>query len=370
TREDLRRAYPYDMFALPLHDIVRLHSTSGTTGKPVVVGYSKNDLKHWTECTARVLAAADITEHDVVQICFEYSLFTGGLGFHQGAERIGASVIPASGGNVERQVLIARDYKTTAILATPSYAMSIASALGELGINPNSLFLRAGLFGAEPWSENLRAEIERSLFLRALDNYGLTEVMGPGVAYECDRRDGLHINEDHFIAEVVDPHSGEPLGEGAEGELVLTTITKEGFPLIRYRTGDVTRLIGGPCGCGRSFSRIARIGGRTDDLLFVSGVKLFPSQIEQILLEAEEAAPHYRIVLDRERGVDVMEVEVEISESIGAIDELKNLERLRDTIRSRIEAEVGIRPRVTLVEPKTIARITRGKARRVEDRRT
>ncbi|MFO7803390.1 MAG: AMP-binding protein, partial [Desulfovermiculus sp.] len=270
---------------------MRLHSTSGTTGKPVVVGSSKNDLKHWTECTARVLAAADITERDVVQICFDYSLFTGGLGFHQGAEKIGASVIPASSGNVERQVTIARDYKTTAILSTPSYAMNIASAVRELEINPNSLFLRVGLFGAEPWSENLRAEIEKNLFLRALDNYGLTEVMGPGVSYECDRRSGLHINEDHFIAEVVDPQTGEPLGENTEGELVLTTITKEGFPLIRYRTGDVTRLEGGPCACGRSFVRMARIGGRTDDLIFVSGIKVFPSQIEQILLEAEEAAP-------------------------------------------------------------------------------
>jgi phenylacetate-CoA ligase len=370
TRDDLVRAYPYDMFALPLHDIVRIHSTSGTTGNPVVVGYSTNDLKHWTECTARVLAAAGITGHDVVQIAFDYSLFTGGFGFHQGAERIGASVIPASTGNVERQVVIARDYKTTSLLATPSYAMNIASEIRGLGIHPDSLFLRVGLFGAEPWSENLRAEIEKSLHLAAFDNYGLTEIMGPGVAYECDHRQGLHINEDHFIAEVVNPATGEPAGENTEGELVITTITKEGFPLVRYRTGDITSLSSEQCSCGRRFMRMGRIGGRTDDLIFFQSAKFFPSQIEQILLEAEEAAPHYRIVLEREGGVDLMEIEIEISESIGAIDELKNLERLRDTIRSRVETHIGVKPRVTLVEPKTLARVTEGKTRRVEDRRT
>jgi phenylacetate-CoA ligase len=319
---------------------------------------------------ARLLAASGISDHDVVQIAFDYSLFTGGLGFHQGAEMIGASVIPSSTGPVDRQILIMRDYKTTALFCTPSYAMCIGSCLRDMGINPNELSLRVGLFGAEPWSENLRAEIEKNLFVDAYDNYGLTEVMGPGVSWECEERDGLHINEDHFIAEVIDPDTLQVLPPGRDGELVLSTITKEGFPLIRYRTGDIVRLIDEPCACGRSFTRMSRVEGRTDDLIFISGKKVFPSQIEQILLEVEETAPHYRILLDREHGLDTIEVEVEISEKIGPIDELKNLEKMRDSIRRRIETGTGITPRVTLVEPKTLMHATGGKARRVVDRRT
>ena len=368
TRNELSEAYPYGMFALPLRDIVRIHSTSGTTATPVVVGYSTNDLKHWSECTARVLAAAGISQHDVVQIAFTYSLFTGGLGFHQGAELIGASVIPSSAESVERQIAIMRDYKTTALLCTPSYALRLATALGDLGVHPEELTLRVGLFGAEPWSENLRSQIEGKLHIDAYDNYGLTEVMGPGVAFECEHRDGLHLNEDHLIAEIVDSATLDPVQPGERGELVFTTITKEGFPLIRYRTGDIAALIPEPCRCGRTLTRISRIEGRTDDLVFYKGIKVFPSQIEQILLEVEGTAPHYLIVLAREGGDDVLEIRVELSEAVTEIDELKNLEHLRDRIAQRVAHDTGISAKITLAEPRSL-RTVGSKAKRVVDTR-
>ena len=292
TKEDLRKSYPYDMFAVPLRDILRIHSTSGTTGKPIIVGYTKNDLRHWTSCTARLLAAAGVDEHDVVQIAFPFNLFTGGFGFHQGAEQIGASVIPSSTSPPEKQIMIMRDFKTTVLLCAPSYAVNIASTLGEFQVHAESLNLKVGLFGAEPWGENLRSQLEEGLHIDALDNYGLTEVIGPGVAGECQYKNGLHINEDHFVVEVIDPKTLEPLPLGQEGELVFTTITKEGFPLIRYRTGDISALIEEPCACGRSTRRMRRVSGRTDDLIFIKGQKVFPSQIEEILLEAEGTAPH------------------------------------------------------------------------------
>jgi phenylacetate-CoA ligase len=369
TREDLRRSYPYDMFAVPLRDIVRIHSTSGTTGKPIIVGYTKNDLRHWSDCTARLLAAADVTEHDVVQIAFAFDLFTGGFGFHQGAEKIGASVIPASTSPVEKQIMIMRDFKTTVLICAPGCAVSIASALEEQKLHAETLNLRLGLFGSEPWSENLRTQLEGRLRIVCMDNYGLTEVMGPGVAGECSERSGLHINEDHFIVEVIDPKTLEVLPPGEEGELVFTTITKEGFPLIRYRTGDISGLLEGPCACGRTLRRMRRVTGRNDDLIFIQGQKVFPSQIEEILLEAEGTAPHYRIVLDRHDGEDSMEVQVEISEQMPGIDELKNLERLRDTVARRIHVSLGVEAKVTLVEPRSLLRQTHGKQRRVEDRR-
>jgi phenylacetate-CoA ligase len=305
-----------------------------------------------------------------VQIAFPFNLFTGGFGFHQGAEQIGASVIPSSTSAPEKQILIMRDFKTTVLICAPSYAVNIASTLAELQIHAESLNLKVGLFGAEPWGESLRSQLEEGLHIAALDNYGLTEVIGPGVAGECEHKDGLHINEDHFIVEVVDPKTMAPLPMGREGELVFTTITKEGFPLVRYRTGDISALIEEPCACGRTTRRMKRVTGRTDDLIFIRGQKVFPSQIEEILLEAEGTAPHYRILLDRQEGTDTMEVQVEISENYPAFDELKNLERLRDTITRKIEVVLGVDAKITLVEPRSLMRDSGAKARRVIDKRT
>jgi phenylacetate-CoA ligase len=371
TREHLLSAYPYDMFAVPLRDVVRLHSTSGTAGKPVVVGYTKNDLQHWAECTARLLAAAGITEQDVVQIAYHYDLFTGGFGFHQGAERIGASVIPASSTAPDKQILIMKDYKTTALLSTPSFAVRLAQELEAQHLHPEKLFLKKGLFGAEPWSENLRREIEGRLHITAYDNYGLTEIMGPGVAGECEAKCGLHVNEDHFIVEIVDPALGTPLPPGEQGELVFTTITKEGFPLIRYRSGDMAAFICEPCSCGRTFCRISRVSGRTDDLIFFGGTKLFPADIEKVLLAVEGTAPHFAIELSSDAaGNEIMEVKVEISEKVLAIDKLKNLERVRDQITRRIEQDLSVAAKVLLVEPKSLQSAANGvKMRRVTDNR-
>ncbi len=366
TREDLRSSYPYDMFAVPLRDVVRLHSTSGTTGRPIVVGYTKNDLAHWTDCMARHLAAAGISEHDVIQIAFGFSLFTGGFGLYQGAEAIGASVIPSSKEPLEKQLTVMRDYKTTALTCTPSYALSLAAQRELMGIHPEQLKLRVGIFGAEPWSERLRAQLEEGFHIRAYDIYGLTEVIGPGVAAECDRRQGLHINEDHFLVEVVDPATGEVLPEGAEGELVFTTLTKEAFPLVRYRSGDIASLLPGSCPCGRTLARMSRLRGRTDDMIFFQGVKFFPSQIEEILLEEGGLAPYYRIVLDREGGEDTVEIQVEVA---AAQDRPASLQELQERIARRVEGRIEVRPRIRLLEPRTLTRADGGKVRRVEDRR-
>jgi len=369
TKEDLRRSYPYDMFAVPLRDIVRIHSTSGTTGLPIVVGYTKNDLRHWTECTARLLTSAGVTDHDAVQIAFPLNLFTGGFGFYQGAEQIGASVIPSSTETAVRQIRIMKDYKSTVLVCAPSFAATVAAALEEQGLHAETLNLRVGLFGSEPWSEALRTQLEGALRLTALDNYGLTEVIGPGVAGECPEKQGLHINEDHFIVEVIDPTTLEPVPAGQEGELVFTTLTKEGFPVIRYRTGDLSGLLEGPCACGRTLRRMQRVARRLDDLIFVQGHKILPSQIEEILLEAEGTAPHYRIVLDRTAGQDTIEVQVEVLEEFLAIDELKSLERLRDRIAGRLEAVLGITARVALVESRSLRQGTGEKLQRIVDRR-
>lgn len=368
TKEDLQSSYPYDMFAVPLRDIVRIHSKSGMTGKPIVVGYTRNDLRNWTECVARLLAAAGITEHDVVQIAFDYSLLAGGFGFHQGAEQIGASVIPMSlTTSVERQITIMKDFKTTALVSTPGYALSIATALEELQVHPERLNLRRGLFGGERWSEPLRRQIEERLRITSTDTYGLTEIMGPGVAGECEARCGLHINEDHFIVEVIDPKTLEPVGPGAEGELVFTTITKEGFPLIRYRTGDVTLVNAEPCACGRTFARMARVTGRTDDLIRFRGLGFFPSQVEEILAGVEGASPHYQIILDRHGGVDTLEVKVEVSENAPALDEVRKLETLRLELARRIKAALDVEAKVTFVEPRSMRGVA-GKDRVVDKR--
>lgn len=369
TKEDLRKSYPYGMFAFPLRDIVRIQSTSGTMGSPIVVGYTKNDIRMWAECVARVLSAGGMTEHDVIQVAFTYGLFTGGLGFHYGAEKIGASVIPASTGALEKQALIMRDFKPTALACTPGYAIAIAAALAEKGIDPGKLSLKAGFFGAEPWSEGLRGQIENSLRITTFDNYGLTEILGPGVSFECEARAGLHVNEDHFIVEAIDPRTLLPVPAGVEGELVFTTITKEGFPLIRYRTGDLGVLSPEPCACGRTLKRMSRVRGRIDDLIIMGASKVFPSQIEQIILSVSGLQPHYEIVVDREAGIDTLEVRVEISESMPALDEMKSLEKLQRRVAEEIDSLIGVKARVTLVEPRTIARQIEGKTRRVVDKR-
>lgn len=367
TKNDLRENYPYGLFAVPLREVVRIHASSGTTGMSTVVGYTKNDIKTWSNLVARVLTAGGVTKDDVVQIAFGYGLFTGGFGLHYGAERIGASVIPISSGNTKRQIKIMQDFKTTALVCTPSYALLIADTLYEMGININSLSLKYGLFGAEPWSEGMRKEIQEKLKIIATDNYGLSEVMGPGVAGECLKRDGLHISEDHFIVEVVDPNTLEPLPPGETGELVITTLTKEAFPMVRFRTRDITRLITEPCSCGRTLMRMSRVMGRTDDMIIVRGVNVFPSQIESILFEIEGTEPHYQIIVDRKGHLDEMTVLVEVSEQI-FFDEMKRQTELVELIKKRLATELGLAVEIKLVEKKTLERFE-GKARRVIDNR-
>jgi len=368
VKEDLRQNYPYGLFAVPLRDVVRVHSSSGTTGVATVVGYTRNDIRHWADLVARVLTAAGVTKDDVVQIAFGYGLFTGGFGLHYGAERVGASVIPISSGNTRRQIQIMQDFRTTALVCTPSYALIIADTLMELGINPSALSLKRGLFGAEPWSEAMRREIVEKLGITATDNYGLSEIMGPGVAGECLECNGLHISEDHFLAEVINPETLEPVAPGEVGELVLTTLTKEAFPMIRYRTRDLTRLLPEPCPCGRTFRRMQRVLGRTDDMLIIKGVNVFPLQIEKVLFEIEGTEPHYQIVVEREGHSDKATVLVEVVESI-FFDEMRRQRELMERIRSRLASELGIGVEVKLVEAKTLER-SEGKSRRVIDKRT
>jgi phenylacetate-CoA ligase len=367
TKNDLRDNYPYGLFAVPLREVVRVHASSGTTGMSTVVGYTKNDIKTWSNLVARVLVAGGITADDVIQISFNYGLFTGAFGLHYGAERVGASVIPMSSGNTKRQIKIMQDFKTTALVSTPSYAMLMADTMAEMGINRNSLSLRYGLFGAEPWSEGMRREIQDKLKIIATDNYGLSEVMGPGVAGECLERKGLHIAEDHFLVELIDPDTLEPVKPGEVGELVITTLTKEAFPMIRYRTRDLTRIIGEKCPCGRTMRRMNRVMGRTDDMLIIRGVNVFPSQIESVLCEMEACEPHYQIVIDRKGALDDATVLVEASENI-FFDEMKKQAALIETIKKRLASELGISVDVKLVEKKSLERFE-GKAKRVIDNR-
>lgn len=367
TKDDLRNNYPYGLFAVPLREVVRIHASSGTTGMSTVVGYTKNDLKTWANLVARVLTAGGITKDDVIQIAFGYGLFTGGFGLHYGAEKIGASVIPISSGNTSRQIKIMQDFKTTALVCTPSYALLIAETMKEMGINVNSLALKHGLFGAEPWSEAMRNEIQEKLKITATDNYGLSEVMGPGVAGECLERNGLHINEDHFLVELIDPQTLEPVAPGEVGELVITTLTKEAFPVIRYRTRDLTRLIPEACPCGRKFRKMSRIMGRTDDMLIIKGVNVFPQQIEAVLLDIEGTEPHYQIIVDRKGALDTVAVHVEVSEAI-FFDEMRKQNELVELIKRRLASELGIGVDVKLVEKKALVR-SEGKAKRVLDLR-
>lgn len=367
TKDDLRAAYPFKMFAVPLRSIVRVHASSGTTGQITVVGYTARDIETWTELMARTMVAAGATADDIVQNAYGYGLFTGGLGFHYGAERIGATVIPISGGNTKRQVMIMRDFGTTVLTCTPSYSLYLAETALEEGIDPARLNLRVGIFGAEPWSETMRSEIESRLNLDARDIYGLSEVMGPGVAVECEAKHGLHIFEDHFLVEIIDPETGDVLPPGSRGELVITTLTKEGIPVIRYRTKDLTRLMYEPCSCGRHFVRMEKVTGRSDDMLIIRGVNVFPSQIEEILMQIEETGPHYVIIVDRVEHLDTLEIQVEVNEKIFS-DELKRLKEIEDRIEREIQSQLGVSCKVTLVEPRTIAR-SEGKAKRVIDRR-
>jgi phenylacetate-CoA ligase len=367
TKEDLRVNYPYGMFAVPLREVVRIHSSSGTTGKPTVVGYTKNDVRMWSSLVARFLTAAGVTHDDVVQIAFGYGLFTGAFGLHYGAEAIGASVIPMGGGNTEKQLMIMQDYRTTALVCTPSYALTLADRMERMGIDPKSLSLKIGLFGGEPWSESLRREIEGRLFISATDNYGLSEVIGPGVAGECEHKAGMHLFEDAFIPEIIDPDTGEVLPPGSVGELVLTSLTKEAFPMIRYRTRDITSLDYAPCACGRTSVRMRKTMGRSDDMLIIRGVNVYPSQIEEVLVAMEGCEPHYQLVVERKGPMDVLEVEIEVTESI-FFDEMKRQRAFLEAVEKRIESVLGVGVTVKLVEPKSIPRYE-GKATRVIDRR-
>ncbi|QCQ21502.1 phenylacetate--CoA ligase family protein [Desulfoglaeba alkanexedens] len=368
TKQDLRDNYPFGLFAVPMDNVVRIHASSGTTGKPTVVGYTARDIQTWAELMARCLAAAGANRGDIIHNAYGYGLFTGGLGVHYGAERLGASVIPISGGNTKRQIMIMKDFGATILTCTPSYALHLAEVAEEMGVDFRELKFKSGIFGAEPWSEEMRSEIERKLHLAALDIYGLSEVIGPGVAVECiEAKSGLHIFEDHFIAEIIHPETGEVLPHGEMGELVFTSITKEAFPVIRYRTRDVTSINPEPCVCGRTHVRMRRVSGRTDDMLIIRGVNVFPSQIESVLMEIEGVEPHYQLVVDREGTLDMLTVMVEVGEQAFS-DEIKKLQVLEKTIAKNIKEYLGISAKVKLVEPKTIAR-SEGKAKRVIDNR-
>lgn len=367
TKSDLRDGYPFGMFTVPMSEIVRVHASSGTTGKPTVVGYTRNDLQMWAEVVTRSLGMAGVHKNDIVQVAYGYGLFTGGLGLHYGTENLGATVIPISGGNTDKQILLMQDFGTTVIACTPSYSLFLAETMKEMKITPESLKLRVGIFGAEPWSENMRKEIEAKLKIKAIDIYGLSEVIGPGVSCECEYQCGMHIMEDHFIPEIIDPLTLEPVQPGEKGELVFSTVTKEGMPVLRYRTRDLTRLIYDKCECGRTLVRMEKCMGRSDDMLIIRGVNVFPSQIESVLLELSETEPHYLLIIEREETLDVVNLLVEVQEQFFS-DEIKQLESLRKKITEKIQSSLGISVRVKLVEPKTIDR-TAGKAKRVIDKR-
>ncbi len=365
VKTDLRDTYPFGLFASPMEEVVRLHASSGTTGKPIVVAYTQSDLETWTEVMMRTFAACGLHRGDVVQNAYGYGLFTGGLGAHYGAEALGATVIPMSGGNTDRQLMVMQDFGVTAICCTPSYFLHLLERAREMKIDFGKL--RAGIFGAEPWSDAMRRRIEADSGIKAYDIYGLSEIIGPGVGSECHRQAGLHIFEDHFFPEVVNPATGEPLPEGEEGELVLTTLSKQAMPMIRYRTRDVTAIVPEPCGCGRTLRRIRRIGRRSDDMFIVRGVNVFPSQVETALLAVEGTLPHYQIVLTREKGLDEMEVRVEVTPEVFS-DQIRAMESLQQKLSQSIEHTLGVRVKVALVEPRTLQR-SEGKAKRVVDQR-
>jgi phenylacetate-CoA ligase len=365
VKSDLRDTYPFGLFASPMEDIVRLHASSGTTGKPIVVAYTQADLAVWSEVMVRSFAACGLHRGDVLQNAYGYGLFTGGLGAHYGAEALGATVIPISGGNTERQLMVLQDFGVTAICCTPSYFLHLVERAREMRIDFSRL--RVGVFGAEPWSEGMRAHIQTETGVRAYDIYGLSEIIGPGVGIECARQEGLHIFEDHFYPEIIDPDTGDVLADGREGELVLTTLSKQAMPMIRYRTRDITALVSEECGCGRTIRRIRRIDRRSDDMIIIRGVNVFPSQVESALLQVEGTLPHYAIVLTRDRGLDQVEVKVEVTTEVFS-DSIRVLEGLHARLADAIEHVLGLRVKVTLAQPRSLPR-SEGKARRVQDLR-
>jgi len=367
TKDDIRDNYPYGLFSVPLKKIVRLHASSGTTGKPTVVGYTEQDIDLWSEMIARIAVAAGATEDDVAQITFGYGLFTGAFGLHYGLEKVKATIVPASTGNTERHIMLMRDFGTTLLVGTPSYALHLAETALGMGIDPKTLKVRLGLFGAEGCSEEMRQEIERIWGIIALENYGMSEIIGPGVSGECQMKQGMHINEDHFYPEIIDPATGEQLPYGQSGELVLTTITKEGFPLLRYRTRDITSLDPAPCKCGRTLIRMAKVQGRTDDMLKIRGVNVFPTQIESVLVGVQEIGPHYNIMVHRKGYMDEIEILVELADET-LLDDFHELEKLQDKIRHKLKVVLSIDASVRLVQPRTLAR-SEGKAKRIFDMR-
>lgn len=367
TKEDIRDTYPFGLFGKPMKDIVRIHASSGTTGKPTVVGYTKHDLDVWSDCVARLCASVGVCDEDIIQISFGYGLFTGALGLHYGLEKLGATVIPASSGNTQKQVMLIKDFGVTGIVATPSYGLYMSEVAREMGISNDELKLKHGLFGSEGCTEEMRQQIEKGFNLFASDNYGMSELMGPGVSGECYLRQGMHINEDHFIPEIIDSKNGEVLEKGAIGELVITTITKEGIPMLRYRTKDISRLNYEPCSCGRTFARMDKIKGRSDDMLKIRGVNVFPSQIESILVVMENIGPHYQLVVRREGYMDTLEVQVELIDG-SLLDNYGALERLQHKVRENLKTVLGIDAKVSLIEPKSLERF-QGKAKRIIDLR-
>ncbi len=367
TKQDLRDNYPFGLFTVPQTDIVRLHASSGTTGKSTVVGYTHNDIQMWSEVVARSLTMAGVGKSDIIQVAYGYGLFTGGLGLHYGAEKVGATVIPISGGNTKKQLQLMEDFGSTVLACTPSYAAYLGEALVEEKIDRRNIKLKAGIFGAEPWTEEMRSQIELLLGIKAYDIYGLSEIIGPGVSMECHCQKGMHIFEDHFIPEIINPDTAEVLPYGELGELVFTPATKEAMPLIRYRTRDLTRLHGETCECGRTLVRMEKCVGRSDDMLIIRGVNVFPSQVESVLLEMSETKPHYLLLVDRENNLDILEIQVEIEEQFFS-DEIKELEGLRHRIKANIASTLGISATIRLVEPGTIER-SMGKAQRVIDKR-
>ncbi|MDD6211378.1 MAG: phenylacetate--CoA ligase [Bacteroidales bacterium] len=367
TKQDLRDNYPFGLMAAPMSEIVRLHASSGTTGKPIVVGYTRTDLGIWAEAVARCLCAYGLTKHDSVQVSYGYGMFTGGLGLHYGVENLGGTVIPMSSGNTQKQIALMHDFGAKALACTPSYALYLAEAIHDSGIPREEFQLKVGIFGAEPWTENMRRELEEKLGIKAYDIYGLTEVAGPGVGFECSYQNGTHLSEDHFYPEIIDPETLEPVAPGQHGELVFTTITKTGMPMLRYRTRDLTSLIYEKCECGRTLVRMTRILGRSDDMMIIRGVNVFPSQIESVILEINELEPHYLIIVDRKNNTDTLEIQVEMKEEFYS-DEMNKILELKKRITSRLQSVLGIGPDIKIVEPRSIER-SQGKAKRVIDKR-
>ena len=367
TKDDIRDQYPFGLFGRPRKEIVRVHASSGTTGKPTVVGYTRGDLDLWSDCVARLCAAVGVTDEDMVQIAFGYGLFTGALGLHYGLEKLGAAIVPASSGNTKKQIMLLRDFGVTGLVSTPSYALYMSEVAREMGVSNDELALRIGLFGSEGCTEEMRLQVEKGFHLFATDNYGMAELMGPGVSGECHLRQGLHINEDHFLAEIIDPATGEVREPGASGELVMTTLTREGFPMLRYRTKDITRLNLESCACGRTFVRMDKTTGRTDDMLKIRGVNVFPSQIESVLVSMENIGPHYQLVVRREGFMDTLEVQVELTDA-SLLEDYGALERQQRSVKANLNTVLGIDCKVSLIEPKSLERF-QGKAKRIIDLR-